>query len=161
MTDRLVHFSTEPITELDPSYTYDRAGYNFKPAGFWVSVEGNGDGWSDWCRGEQFRLDGLTYPHGVELDPAAAILRLTTADEIRAFTEEWRTKFDRTRPWVDTLDGIDWGRLASSYQGIVISPYSWECRLEVFWYYGWDCASGCIWDLSAITSIVPMERVTG
>jgi hypothetical protein len=27
-------------------------------------------------------------------------------------------------------------------------------RMGLMWYYGWDCASGCIWDTSVI------ERVT-
>ena len=25
--------------------------------------------------------------------------------------------------------------------------------MKLLWYHGWDCASGCIWDLKAIDSI--------
>ena len=39
--------------------------------------------------------------------------------------------------------------------------------MELFWYYGWDCASGCIWDPAAVAEIKPRfadrmpERHTG
>jgi hypothetical protein len=50
---------------------------------------------------------------------------------------------------------IDWQRVAEQHQGIIITPYQWECRYSIDWYYIWDCASGCIWDPDAIESIAP------
>ena len=48
---------------------------------------------------------------------------------------------------------MDWGYLATQYQGLIIAPYLWDLRLfGPAWYYGWDCASGCIWDLTAVES---------
>ena len=47
---------------------------------------------------------------------------------------------------------IDWHAVAQAYAGIEIAPYCWSLRFEYefLWYYGWDCASGCVWELSAV-----------
>lgn len=39
------------------------------------------------------------------------------------------------------------------------APYQWRRRNErgFSWYYGWDCASGCIWRASAIREIRLIE----
>ena len=41
----------------------------------------------------------------------------------------------------------DWKLIAQEFDGIEIAPYQWEIRMDYnfFWYYGWDCASGCLW----------------
>ena len=39
-----------------------------------------------------------------------------------------------------------------------ITPYQWELRFELDWYYGWDVASGCVWNLSVIESMEPVTR---
>ena len=57
-------------------------------------------------------------------------------------------------------DQIDWAEVASKYDGIIISPYQWSLRLdmEMMWYYGWDCASGCIWNISAIKELKEVQN---
>ena len=42
---------------------------------------------------------------------------------------------------------IDWKKVASKYDGIEIVPYQPKARMNLLWYYGWDIASGCIWNL--------------
>lgn len=44
----------------------------------------------------------------------------------------------------------------SVYDG---APYQWECRLDrdTFWYYSWDCASACIWNLQAVRPLVEAQ----
>ena len=58
---------------------------------------------------------------------------------------------------------IDWNRVAKKYQGIIITPYIWERRLTTTctWYYGWDVASGCIWDNKAIKEITDARKSKG
>lgn len=149
MTERLVHWSADPIAVLDPAWDYSSGRTRLdKPTGLWVSVEGNGDGWADWCRAEEFGLDRLTHAHEVTLAPSARILRITTPEGIDALTAEYGTgRYAGVE--------VDWPRIAQEYQGILISPYQWSRRLAdgCSWYYGWDCASGCIWDLTAIESV--------
>lgn len=55
-------------------------------------------------------------------------------------------------------DHINWPMVADRYQGIVIAPYLWSRRMDGgLWYYGWDCASGCIWDAAAVASVTARQ----
>lgn len=142
----LRHYAAEPIV-LDRSRTYDPASqaWRGKPHGLWVSVPG-ADDWPSWCRLENFCLDQLQVEHVVTLTERANVLHVGSVAEMYQFHQEWRSYFDdRT---------IDWGRVAASYDGIVIAPYQWAARrLDLPWYYGWDVASGCIWNLDAVESL--------
>ena len=59
--------------------------------------------------------------------------------------------------YINKLKGIyyiDWSSTYKNYDGIVIAPYQWNCRYgDHIWYYTWDCASGCIWNIDAIEKI--------
>ena len=128
----------------------DRCGS--KPSGFWVSVDGPDD-WEEFCTREEFRGLDEQYRYSVTLSDNANILYLRTPNALLSFTE----KFDSSEKWLRN-SGIDWPRVASKYQGIIIAPYQWSLRLDgPHWYYTWDVASGCFWDSSAINTI---ERLT-
>ncbi len=149
MSEQLVHYSANPLGEL---YSVDPAKKGrgwYKPNGLWVSVDGNGDGWKEWCVGEDFNTKNLAIAHLIELAKDANILRLTSDADLFSFTKEYQILGERR---YDIK--INWVRIGQEYQGIIIAPYCWECRLDdrTFWYYGWDCASGCIWDAKAIAS---------
>lgn len=145
MDEQLYHYSTEPIGELLTVDPRKESGA-YKPSGLWVSV---GEEWKEWCEGEGFQINSLRVVSRVWLKLDARILRLSCAADIFRFSGVYGIK---TRPGVGLrqvgYDKIDWGKVAEHYQGIIIAPYVWECRLDerTFWYYGWDCASGCIWD---------------
>lgn len=102
-----------------------------KPRGFWITDDSE-QCWRSWCLSEEFDLDTLTHVHEVELDESR-ILFLRSTGELDDFTRE--------------------------YAGIIITPYQWARRLELSWYYNWDCASGCIWDVSAILGVHLREIV--
>jgi hypothetical protein len=70
---------------------------------------------------------------------SANLLRITNFDELTAFDKEYCTSTERYR-------NPDWVRLAKEYDGIEIAPYIYKGRYEIFWYHGWDVASGCIWN---------------
>lgn len=178
MTDlELHHYEAFPVT-FDRTRTYDQhinKRPTGKPAGLWVSVVGEDD-WKWWCESEEFHLDGLSHVHRVTLHPGN-VLFISSCEELTAFHLEWsvETEFERTmaerrNDYLDTLvqrNGltyvrnqwqIDWERVAQVYAGIIIAPYLWACRLDgPFWYYGWDCASGVIWDLSVIDTFELIE----
>lgn len=136
----LVHYSHAPV-QLDDRQPEQSLG--MKPSGLWVSV---GTGWLDWCRDEQFRTDQPWFAQEVTVSVAANILTLASPGDLDAFTHSYgqriAQKFDSHY--------IDWVRVAAEYDGILISPYQWSRRNapHTFWYYGWDCASGCIWNMS-------------
>lgn len=148
--DPLFHFSDTIIAAVHSTEQRDWWRKD-KPSGLWVSVEGNGDGWSDWCASEDFGIGAV--PHVVHLHPEANILRIANGAELIAFHREFHipsgNRFREGRE-------IDWITVAKRWQGIIIAPYVWSARLsvETAWYYGWDCASGCIWDAAAVDDIL-------
>lgn len=151
----LVHFSDKLVSKIRSVTQLDRPF--MKPRGFWISVEGNGDGWSDWCVGEQWGLSRLVIAHDVTLRSEAKILKITSADELDEFHWKYRQPLQSRR---FDMEQIDWQPVADEFQGIIIAPYIYERRLSdnCFWYYGWDCASGCVWDAAAIEKIEVIEQ---
>jgi hypothetical protein len=148
----LKHYAFAPLVLRQQGY---RQMVDFKPQGLWVSVEGPDD-WVQWCLAEDYRFG--RFVHTVKLRKSNHICFLRTPSEIRDFTSDHRVE----RYPGDRL-GINWPDVARAFSGIVIAPYQWECRHdpETFWYYPWDCASGCIWDLNAISKISDHEEWAG
>lgn len=141
---------------FDPARTYqqqtDPRGIGmWKPRGFWLSVD---DDWRRFCEDSEWNLP-LTNP--IEFKVARdRVLVLSDTQMIRDFSAKYAITADRDP---DYHRAVDWPRLSGEYAGIVIAPYCWELRLDsmVSWYYTWDCASACIWDLSAIHPVLTLE----
>jgi len=132
----LSHWSAKPIEQLR---VVPQESVAFKPKGLWVSVDGEDD-WLSWCTGEGYGgIHEHRYRVHADLD---ALLWLKTGVDVRAFK-------DRYAQPVPMGDGIDWRAVARDFPGMLIAPYQWDVRLEMTWYYGWDCASGCIWNPEA------------
>lgn len=160
---RLIHYSREPLKKMetveqraltDDSTMLQRAFP--KPRGLWLSVD---DDWERWCKDEDFSLGCLRSRTEIVLVDDANVLRLKGADDIDAFSAEFA--YDPLKLFPNgSKYGVRWDLVASRWQGIIIAPYCWERRLteHTFWYYGWDCASGCIWDAAAVGSLKPLKR---
>jgi len=157
---KLIHYTNEEF-ELDPKeYPQSELNWQAKPNGLWISVEGEklGEGWKEWCQGEEFRLEHLIISYQVILKEEANILHLKTAQEIYEFSKLYPLKTRHWDPENDTYQ-LSWEDVKAKYQGIIISPYQWQCRMDIktCWYYGWDCSSGCIWDLTCIAEFKLIE----
>lgn len=169
---KLVHYSASPLWPIALTERIQQLGDDtdfMKPRGLWVSDDDCEDNWRTWCIAEDFHLECLNYAHDVELNPDADGLILRSAEDIDAFTDEYHfwpypelaPPHYRSRMW------IDWPRVRERYAGLIITPYIWSRRLslgdtpDAMWYYGWDCASGCIWDTKAIASIKLRENSDG
>ncbi len=149
---KLVHYSAKPVGEL---HMIDQTLHALKPSGFWVSDDDCEDNWRSWCEAESFGLDRLSLIHDIELKPETNVLILTSPSDLRSFSERFRTcPFPELAQYRHNIF-MDWKAISMEYAGLIITPYIWECRLDKdsFWYYVWDCASGCIWDPTAIASI--------
>jgi hypothetical protein len=109
---------------------------NYKPKGFWYEVDND---WQRWTDEEDFHCG--EYVFKVELNDCN-ILLIDTLPKLDEFHSQFYIG-DRL-----SLRGIDWAAVAKKYDGVEIAPYQWERRLalDFMWYYGWDCASGVIWE---------------
>jgi hypothetical protein len=148
---RLLHYSEAPLQIDEREYVQC---VDYKPEGLWLSVQGEYD-WEWWCRNEAFGLDRLAHPNLIVLAPSARLLWLSTPSQIQKFTRRYAVPSPAHR----FIVGVDWSIVVEDYQGIVIAPYQWKCRHSIGWYYTWDCASGCIWDLKAIDCVERCEEV--
>jgi hypothetical protein len=162
---RLIHWTTRdrPLLEIEPRQPtrWDRNNGYMKPAGLWLSDEDDYS-WSQWCHDADFALDDLQL--GYEITMAEANVRLIQdVAALDAFSNEfgyepeWHRGIGYTRS--QYIKYIDWPVVASRYQGVLITPYLWQRRLDYMWYYGWDCASGVIWDPAAIASFKLAETL--
>ena len=142
-------FTRDPLV-FDHRVVYEQVD-QMKPRGFWYSAGSADDGWDDWCLGEEWNVDGLRYRSAVDVD-LDRMLVLTDEASIRFFADEYSRPMSVRLP---DFRSVDWPSVARCYAGIEVAPYCWSLRLEpgFLWYYGWDCASGCVWDLSAIRSV--------
>lgn len=139
------HYSGDKLTQLlDTTPQAIRASYNMKPTGLWISHDEE-DGWLHWC-GYENQGKGV-HRYEVKLINKN-LLWIKTNEDIVNFNNKYKTV-----SLVHTLEvyTIDWIEVFYKYNGIMIFPYRYEVRLELdfMWYYGWDCASGCIWRPSA------------
>jgi hypothetical protein len=159
----LRHFAEKRI-ELDRSRVYpatDRGGRSpfAKPRGLWISDESE-YGWRKWCEEEGFRVGALSHEHEVTLTIGTQpLLLLSTAEQVREFSARYGYQEDYGTNGDIEHTGIDWARVREDFAGVFITPYQWELRFELDWYYGWDVASGCVWNLSVIESVEPVRQL--
>jgi len=141
------HYSIGEVRHIDLRNKGQARDANCKPDGFWITPPNQDDNWEAWCVGEGWRCGHLTHVHEVEIDETT-LLCLGSAESLDWFT----AKYGNGPRW-NTY--IKWKEVALEYKGILITPYIWDRRLHdgSFWYYGWDCASGCVWDVSAIKDV--------
>jgi len=116
-----------------------------KPKGLWYGIN---DGWSKWCNSEM--------PHWIRKKHYTVILKdnikllvLNTESDIMEFHKKYVVKKK------EIITCIDWEKVAREYDGIEIRSYDrynnvLRFDIEMLWYYGWDCSSGCIWNLDKI-----------
>jgi len=122
-----------------------------KPQGLWY---GCGDAWVEWVRSESPEwLEASNYLYEVKTD--GKVLKISNDEEF----EELEAEFGLQSPFGRL---IDWELIQrEGYGGIEICPYNMQRRMSSDWYYGWDVASGCIWDSSSIQDVVLLAEKEG
>lgn len=143
----LSHFTERPF-ELYPQKRYPKL-INGKPHGLWLSDEYD-YGWKQWCQDNEFRLETLACQQDFECNLENWLV-LKTCKEILQFTEQYRYR-DEINLFRSEFF-INWPEIQKQYGGILITPYQWAIRMDLMWYYGWDCASACVWDLTTIKPV--------
>lgn len=130
-----------------------------KPTGLWYGL---GDSWIDWCMNE---VSGWLSPYIYELVlDEDKVLKVSNIAEFEKLEQEYLGVPEHFKLLQDMttlgdprmmsfFNQIDYPKIAETYGAIEIAPYIWKKRLESIWYYPWDCASGCIWNRSAIKEL--------
>ena len=136
--DMRIHMSKKPF-ELEPRTFTQKV--TVKPSGFWY---GFGSEWIDWTRNEMPEWTGK-YIYDIDTGNTN-ILQIKTHMELMQFNREYKADVYMK----DAGEAIDWKKVASKYGGIEINPYQFEARYQYTWYYAWDIASGCVWNLSGV-----------
>jgi hypothetical protein len=167
MADKFIHYSREPLIEVKSVSATSDHPTNWKPAGLWFSVGDGEDSWKDWCEREQFSMENLKYQTGIIFAGSARVLRISSAEEL----DDFHARYSRMPEWYKDSEVLgaarewfrhrqqvpDWAEVGQNHDAIVIAPYIWERRLEgPMWYYGWDCASGCVWNAKAVAELVSL-----
>ena len=83
----------------------------------------------------------------VEIEISDDVYEIVSAKGLRQFENLYGV------PMGGGMLQIDWKKVQDDgWAGIQICPYRGEARYSSMWYYGWDVASGCIWDPAGLTS---------
>lgn len=124
------------------------AFYNpYKPKGLWYAV---GTEWIDWVESKMPNWAGDKF---YKIEITDKVLKIDTEEKLIAFNRRY-VEGNEEVPERRRREGApNWPLLAMHYSGIEISPYQYEFRFNYMWYYGWDVASGCIWNKSGIKNI--------
>ncbi len=120
----------------------------YKPYGLWYGIDNS---WKDWCKSEmpeQFELYKYLYELKINI---SKILQIRTLSGLRRFANKYKVMIDES----NFISIINWFKVSKEYYGIEINPHLWRSMFNTnyIWYYGWDCASGCIWNKKAIKNI--------
>jgi hypothetical protein len=173
---KIYHYSGQIIEKLEsiPYQELETPKPDMKPIGLWVSIEDFEDDqtWKTWCEAEKFELQNLKYKYLIKIKDKNNILIINTVEQLEEFSLKYidNSLGDVHNKYMDGLIGyirktpvffIKWKDVMQEYDGIFIFPYQWSCRLlnpPTYWYCGWDCASGCIWNCEVIDSLQLIEE---
>jgi hypothetical protein len=148
-----VVLSDGPITEI--RNVLQKPGR--KPKGLWYGL---GDEWLHFLEYNMpSRLRGYSYVYTIQ--PSSSVLHISDLEEnfeeLLEFTKRYGADYDAFSDI--KCPAIDWKVVAKDYDGIEIIPFicgtgdlpaGEDC---VFWYDGWDVASGCIWNPNGVSSL--------
>lgn len=129
----------------------------FKPNGFWYSCY---NCWYKWTQEEAMFQFQHKYIHKININSKALtninyknknkILVIKNLKDFDTFNKKYGfldKKIADNPKWKNYL--INWKAVARDYGGIEICPYLTE-RSNYLWYYTFDVASGCIWNIKSI-----------
>lgn len=143
--DRII-MATKDLSQLN--FPVKRGGfYIYKPKGLWYAI---GTEWLDWVESEMPDWAGDKF---YKIEITNKVLQIDDKEKFVEFNKRYVEGNEEVSPRRRREGAPNWPLLAMHYSGVEIAPYQYEFRYSHMWYYGWDVASGCIWDKSGIKSI--------
>jgi len=134
----------EKILARDLDEVRSDQGVSHKPMGLWYAC---GEEWLKWCAYNEFNPGRYVYE--VTIDHRSNVLRLDSDELLASFTKSYGVMR------YGMVDLVDWTRVAGDFSGVEVCPYPFD---RPDWLMSWDVASGCIWDLSAISGTRLIHR---
>jgi hypothetical protein len=139
--------------EFDWQREYKNTRPWHKPTGLWYSINYE---WLEWCLNNS--TDWITNRVSEIKIDLSNILILKTGKDIKSFIKKYSRKPEKHY----TILVIDWDLVRNDYDGVELRNYSLlqrnrSCDRD-FWavFSGWDCSSGCIWNLNAVKQWINM-----
>lgn len=111
-----------------------------KPIGVWY---GWNSAWLNWCISENFCDTEYEFFYHINIKELN-VLKITTPSEFMDFENNFQMPIIPNLPMMNK--GINWTEVKKQFDGIEIIPYMHQFRFGHIWYYGWDVASGCVWN---------------
>lgn len=143
-----IHHTDNDIIKVKQYFNQPK---EFKPIGLWYDIDNS---WTEWCKRN---MPDWTYKNHFELEiDESKILIIDTKEKLLYFDKQYSINISKR----GSICVIDWESVSKKYSGIEISPYRYDCRFSLFWYYGFDIASGCIWNFDCINSINKINNIT-
>lgn len=145
------HYSAKPLKHFNRERHFRQLEVGqMKPPGFWVTSNDD-DNWENWCRAEEYNVLGLRWRSTFSMD-GDSVKVIRDLNELLDFSEEFSYRMYLGGEYSD-VRLINWLAVMQRWMGLYIDPHQVTVRLspEFLWYSVWDCASGCVWDLSALT----------
>lgn len=133
---------------IDLTRSYNQTLDN-KPNGLWYAVN---DEWRKYIRGN---IPHWNCPNNFSLEiDKPNMFFIDSMEDVQLFNDEYLVKQS------GIFGYIDWEKVSQRYSGIEITDFSKIRHRDnkgsytpVFWTYGWDVSSGCIWDLSIVNKV--------
>ena len=127
----------------------------YKPDGLWYECkDGSAIDWLEFCKtGLTDGTSRYDSSYDVILNDYE-ILFITNNHDFKKFEK----MYGIPNPRYPDETKIDWPKVASHYDGIEICPYLYDMRRSSDWYYGWDVASGCVWNASGIKELISADE---
>lgn len=150
ITDRLV-FSPTLIPNLENIF-YRNQKDNIKPYGLWYSW---GSSWLDYLNYPQSngwwteRLNSYKHIYQIILNYKKIIL-IKEYKDFQNFTNLFGVQVSNSKLMYPYR--IKWRHVASHFAGIDIR-FNQDADTNFYWYKGWDCSSGCIWNKIGLAKI--------
>lgn len=157
---RIHHSRTGTRVDAEPQVSGFSQKIGPKPNGLWYECQdGSSETWKEFC------TVGITDGYGkydstynvILKDSGYHILHITDDRHFEKFHKMYSVNHPADPDGTKGFDKmIDWPRVAEDYAGIEICPYLSDKRNDddAFWYYGWDVASGCIWNPQGVEELI-------
>lgn len=137
--------------KIDLSRNMPPQKIDMKPIGLWYGI---GKSWIDFVQSEMPDRE-TDHVFKIDIDTNNVLI----IDNDKSFLDFSNQYKDPQKEGRYGNYKINWPEVAKKYKGIEFSIYFYKYRMdnEHQWYYPWDVASGCIWDLSAVKNVIKLQ----